>query len=52
MYVAASHRYDVLPIRRVGHTGLQLPIISLGLWRHYSSSDPYAERKKNNFISV
>lgn len=46
MYVAASHRYDVLPIRRVGHTGLQLPIISLGLWRHYSSSDPYAERKK------
>ncbi|WP_125606072.1 aldo/keto reductase [Lapidilactobacillus bayanensis] len=46
MYVAANNRYDVLPIRRVGHTGLQLPIISLGLWRHYGSSDPYADRKQ------
>lgn len=46
MYVAASNRYDVLPIRRVGHTGLQLPIITLGLWRHYGASDPYADREK------
>lgn len=46
MYQAASDRYDKLPFRRVGDTGLQLPLITLGLWRHYGSADPLEEREQ------
>ncbi|ANK60671.1 aldo/keto reductase [Loigolactobacillus backii] len=46
MYLANNERYTQLPSRRVGRTGLQLPIITLGLWHHYSSTDPIADRKK------
>lgn len=46
MYTAATDRYQKLPIRRVGDTGLQLPVITLGLWRHYSSADPFEDRQK------
>ena len=31
-YVAATDRYDRMPYRRCGRSGLQLPAISLGLW--------------------
>ncbi|WP_461218121.1 aldo/keto reductase [Lapidilactobacillus salsurivasis] len=46
MYAAATDRYEHLPFRRVGDTGLQLPIITLGLWRHFSSSDPFTDREQ------
>lgn len=46
MYQASDQRYNRLPNRRVGNTGLQLPLISLGLWRHFSSADPYEPRKE------
>lgn len=46
MYSANAKRYETLPYRRVGNTGLQLPIITLGLWRHYSSADPFLDRQK------
>jgi len=46
MYTAADDRYEQLPIRRVGDTGLQLPVITLGLWRHYGSEDPFEDREK------
>ncbi|CAJ1224834.1 aldo/keto reductase [Lactiplantibacillus xiangfangensis] len=45
-YSAASTRYDELPIRRVGRTGLQLPIVSLGLWRNFGDEQPYANSRK------
>ena len=31
-YLAASNRYDAVVYRRRGHSGLDLPAISLGLW--------------------
>ncbi len=34
-HVAASDRYDRLPYRRVGNSGLQLPAVSLGLWQNF-----------------
>jgi L-glyceraldehyde 3-phosphate reductase len=34
-YEAAARRYDAMPYRRAGRSGLQLPAISLGLWRHF-----------------
>lgn len=46
MYQAEAGRYNALPHRRVGRTGLRLPLISLGLWHHYSSSDPFLDRRK------
>ncbi len=46
MYFADDKRYNKLPHRRVGNTGLQLPLISLGLWHKFSSADPLYDRKR------
>ena len=32
---AAADRYDAMPYRRVGASGLRLPAISLGLWQNF-----------------
>jgi L-glyceraldehyde 3-phosphate reductase len=34
-YAPAADRYARMPYRRAGRSGLQLPAISLGLWRHF-----------------
>jgi L-glyceraldehyde 3-phosphate reductase len=34
-HVAAPDRYDSMPYRRVGASGLHLPAISLGLWQNF-----------------
>ncbi|MGI8664748.1 MAG: L-glyceraldehyde 3-phosphate reductase [Jatrophihabitans sp.] len=34
-YVAAEERYDQMTYRRVGRSGIQLPLISLGLWHNF-----------------
>jgi L-glyceraldehyde 3-phosphate reductase len=34
-YAAAPDRYDAMPYRRVGASGLRLPAISLGLWQNF-----------------
>ena len=39
-YAAASDRYDLLPYRRCGRSGLQLPAISLGLWHNFGGDRP------------
>ncbi|KRN10010.1 aldo keto reductase [Liquorilactobacillus mali KCTC 3596 = DSM 20444] len=46
MFKADDKRYEYLPMRRVGSTGLVLPVISLGLWRNFDSNSPYYERKQ------
>ncbi len=38
-YLAASERYDRMPYRRCGRSGLQLPAISLGLWNNFGHID-------------
>jgi len=35
MYQPADTRYDAMPYRRCGHSGLKLPAISLGLWHNF-----------------
>jgi len=45
MYQAAADRYNQVPVRHAGKSGLMLPAVSLGLWQHYSSSDPLADRR-------
>ncbi len=40
-YTAASTRYDTMPYRYCGHSGLKLPALSLGLWHNFSDTDDY-----------
>lgn len=40
-YVAAETRYDTMPYRRVGRSGLKLPAISLGLWHNFGDDKPF-----------
>ena len=39
-YVPAEDRYDYMPYRRSGRSGLQLPAVSLGLWQNFGYDRP------------
>jgi L-glyceraldehyde 3-phosphate reductase len=39
-YQAASDRYDRMTYRRVGRSGLELPLLSLGLWQNFGDDRP------------
>lgn len=39
-HVPAPDRYDAMPYRRVGASGLKLPAISLGLWQNFGDDVP------------
>ncbi|WP_176012604.1 L-glyceraldehyde 3-phosphate reductase [Victivallis sp. Marseille-Q1083] len=41
MYQPAADRYDSMPYRRCGASGLKLPAISLGMWHNFGSVDVY-----------
>jgi L-glyceraldehyde 3-phosphate reductase len=41
MYVGDSHRYDSMPYRRCGRSGIQLPAVSLGLWHNFGGVDNF-----------
>jgi L-glyceraldehyde 3-phosphate reductase len=41
MYLAEPTRYDKIPYRRTGRSGLVLPELSLGLWHNFGDVDPY-----------
>jgi L-glyceraldehyde 3-phosphate reductase len=45
VYVAAENRYDSMPYRRVGRSGLKLPAISLGLWHNFGDDKPFATQR-------
>ena len=34
-YLAAADRYGLMPYRRSGRSGLQLPALTLGLWQNF-----------------
>jgi L-glyceraldehyde 3-phosphate reductase len=40
MYQAAPTRYDTLPYRTCGKSGLKLPAVSLGLWHNFGDATP------------
>ncbi|MCO4236012.1 L-glyceraldehyde 3-phosphate reductase [Pseudarthrobacter raffinosi] len=40
-YSAAEDRYESMPYRRVGRSGLKLPAISLGLWHNFGDDKPF-----------
>jgi L-glyceraldehyde 3-phosphate reductase len=40
-YVAAENRYESMPYRRTGKSGLELPAVSLGLWQNFGFDVPF-----------
>ena len=42
-YKAAENRYANMVYRRCGHSGIQLPAISLGLWHNFGSVDVFSD---------
>jgi L-glyceraldehyde 3-phosphate reductase len=45
LYLADAERYERMPYRRVGASGLQLPAISLGLWQNFGDDRPLASSR-------
>ncbi len=45
IYLAAEDRYDAMPYRRCGRSGLHLPAISLGLWNNFGDDAPLATQR-------
>jgi L-glyceraldehyde 3-phosphate reductase len=39
-YLPAADRYEAMPYRRVGRSGLKLPAVSLGLWQNFGGDRP------------
>ncbi|MGH8823287.1 MAG: L-glyceraldehyde 3-phosphate reductase [Jiangellaceae bacterium] len=44
-YRAADDRYDRMSYRRVGRSGLQLPVVSLGLWHNFGDTTPISTQR-------
>jgi L-glyceraldehyde 3-phosphate reductase len=44
-YVPAADRYEQMTYRRSGHSGLQLPAVSLGLWHNFGDDKPLATQR-------
>ena len=51
MYQADPARYDSMPYRRCGDSGLQLPAVSLGLWHNFGDTGSYANMKEICFTA-
>ena len=45
VYSASENRYDEMPYRRCGRSGVLLPVLSLGLWHNFGSRKPFNEAK-------
>ncbi len=44
-YFAAPDRYDAMPYRRSGRSGIQLPALSLGLWHNFGHDRPLDDHR-------
>jgi L-glyceraldehyde 3-phosphate reductase len=44
-YVPASDRYEQMQYRRSGRSGLQLPVLSLGLWNNFGDDFPLESQR-------
>ncbi|WP_067676979.1 aldo/keto reductase [Nocardia miyunensis] len=45
-YAAASDRYETIPYRRSGRSGLDLPSISFGLWQKFGVDYPFDTQRR------
>jgi L-glyceraldehyde 3-phosphate reductase len=44
-YAPAPQRYEAMPYRRCGRSGLRLPAISLGLWQNFGDDRPLRDSR-------
>jgi L-glyceraldehyde 3-phosphate reductase len=44
-YLPARDRYDAMTYRFCGRSGLQLPLLSLGLWHNFGDTTPLAKQR-------
>jgi L-glyceraldehyde 3-phosphate reductase len=44
-FTASMERYDRMPYRRCGRSGLQLPVVSLGLWHNFGEDKPMESQR-------
>ena len=44
-YIAADNRYDSMPYRRVGRSGLHLPAVSLGMWHNFGDDKSFQTQR-------
>ena len=44
-YVAAEDRYEHMPYRRVGQSGIHFPLVSLGLWHNFGDDRPLERQR-------
>ena len=49
-YTANEKRYDKMPYRRCGESGLKLPAVSLGLWHNFGDNADYNNMCQMCFI--
>ena len=52
IYLADKQRYEQMPYRRCGKSGLLLPAISLGLWHNFGSVDVFEQFKQIAFRAL
>ena len=45
MYSASPNRYDAMPYRACGKSGLKLPSITLGLWHNFGDTTPMSTQR-------
>ena len=45
-YVPSPDRYDTMPYRRCGRSGLHLPAVSLGLWHNFGHDKPLTGQRE------
>lgn len=46
LYQAAESRYDTMPYRRAGRSGVLLPAFSLGMWHNFGSETPFSNAQR------
>ncbi len=44
-YTASPARYQGMKYRRLGKSGLKLPVVSLGTWQHFGNTDMFATNR-------
>ena len=44
-YIAADDRYETMVYRRCGRSGLELPVVSLGLWHNFGDDTPHDTKR-------
>jgi len=50
-YQAKETRYNTMPYRRCGNSGLRLPMVSLGLWHNFGDNNDYENMKNLCFTA-